>query len=147
MSFKKNTYPESWYPLCHSRDLKKGTPLLVRAFGGHIVLFRAEGKNPTAVSRYCPHMGTDLSKGTVVNGHLRCPFHHRTYGDKGQCLKAPGLSSDFKGPGLKSYPVLERFGLIFMYLGQRPLFDFPVFPRVQKEADYSIALRKNLKTP
>tara|TARA_Y100001970_G_scaffold292064_1_gene431750 strand:+ start:1249 stop:2211 length:963 start_codon:yes stop_codon:yes gene_type:complete len=144
---KKSAYPESWYPLCHSSDLKKGEPLLIEAFDGKLILFRSEDGSPSVVSRFCPHMGTDLSKGTVIKGALRCPFHHRTYGKKGECLKVPGLHEKIKGPGLKSYPTIEKFGLIFMYLGQRPLFDFPSFPRVQRDADFSTALRKDLKTP
>ena len=144
---KKSSYPESWYPLCYSKELKKGVPQLIEVFDGKLVLFRNEDGAPTVVSRFCPHMGTDLSKGAVIDGELRCPFHHRTYGKKGECLKVPGLNEDFKGPGLKSYPAVEKFGLIFMYLGQRPLFDFPVFPRVKGEAAFSMALRKNLKTP
>ena len=147
MSLKKTTYPESWYPLCHSRELKTSKPLLIRAFDGNLVLFRNEEGSPSVVSRYCPHMGTDLSKGALIEGELRCPFHHRTYGKKGECLKVPGLNEGFKAPGLKSYPAIEKFGLIFMYLGQKPLFDFPVFPRVKEEADFSLPLRKNLKTP
>ena len=31
MSFKKkSSYPESWYPLCYSKELKKGVPNLLR---------------------------------------------------------------------------------------------------------------------
>lgn len=147
LSFKKTSYPESWYPLCHSKDLKKDRPQLIKAFDGNLILFRNEEGTPSVVSRFCPHMGTDLSKGSVIKGELRCPFHHRTYGKKGECLKVPGLDADFKGPSLKSYPAIERFGLIFMYLGQNPLFEFPSFPRVEGEAAFSTALRKDLKTP
>ena len=153
MTSEKKRYPESWYPLCHSKDLKVRTPKLIDAFGGKLILFRDEEGLPVAVSSYCPHMGTDLSKASVIDGQLRCPFHHRTYGRGGKCLKVPGLQESFEidktfnPPGLKSYPTIEKFGLIFMYLGQTPLFDFPSFPRLDGEAAYSFALRKDLRTP
>ena len=144
---EKQRYPESWYPLCYSDELKMGKLLLLDVFDGELILFRGEEGAPGVVSRHCPHMGSDLSNGTIVNGKLQCPFHHRAYGIKGKCSNIPGSKKRQLGPHLKTFPLKECFGIIFLYFGSRPKFDFPTFPRVKEKAVFSKALRKKLNTP
>ena len=144
---EKQQYPESWYPLCHSTDLQKGKTLVIKAFDGELLLYRGESGEAGVVSRHCPHMGTDLKAGKVVGEVLQCPFHHRTYGADGQCLNIPGPSKKKGGASLKSYPLKECFGLLFIYFGKVPKFEFPTFSRVKKKAAFSKALKKELNTP
>ncbi|MDC0254470.1 Rieske 2Fe-2S domain-containing protein [Bacteriovoracales bacterium] len=144
---EKQRYPESWYPLCYSDELKMGKLLLLEVFDGELILFRSEEGTPGVVSRHCPHMGSDLSNGTIVKGRLQCPFHHRAYCIKGKCSNIPGSKKRQLGPHLKTFPLKEYFGIIFLYFGSRPKFDFPTFPRVKEKAVFSKALRKKLNTP
>jgi nitrite reductase/ring-hydroxylating ferredoxin subunit len=144
---EKQQYPESWYPLCHSSDLQREKTLVIEAFDGELLLFRGGNGKAGVVSRHCPHMGTDLKTGKIVEDELQCPFHHRTYGVNGQCLKIPGSSKKKGGASLKSYPLKECFGLLFIYFGEVPKFEFPTFKRVKKKAAFSKALKRDLKTP
>ena len=144
---EKQLYPESWYPLCHSKDLKKGKLLLLEVFDGELILFRGKEGRPGIVSRHCPHMGTDLSNGKIVDGKLRCPFHYRTYCIQGKCSSIPGSKRKNLGPHLKTFPLKECFGIVFLYFGSRPKFDFPTFSRVKEKAVFSKALTKELNTP
>ena len=67
-------YPEGWYVLARSDDLS-GKPMQVRVAGNDLVLFRDAGGRVRAIDAYCPHMGANLSDGTVRDGCIECPFH------------------------------------------------------------------------
>ncbi len=55
-------------------DVKEGALLTVLVAGRSVLLTRLKGR-VLAVSNYCPHMGMPMSKGTVEEGILRCPWH------------------------------------------------------------------------
>ncbi len=110
-----------WQPAALSEELAAGgAPLPVRLLGEDLVLFRDEDGLPGLLGRHCVHRGTDLSYGRVENGGLRCVYHGWLYDRAGRCLEQPGepARSDFCDKGRqKSYPCLERGGIIFAYLG------------------------------
>ena len=34
---------------------------------------------------WCPHLGADLSVGQIVDGRLRCAYHHWSFDGSGAC--------------------------------------------------------------
>ena len=86
-------YPEAWYPLCLSNELPRGKARRVAAFDSQLILFRAKNGQAGVVSRYCPHMGTDLTRGEVIGNRLRCPFPQRTYNTEGKLEEADSFHS------------------------------------------------------
>lgn len=78
-------YPQSWYPICLSKDVKTGKLLVQKAFGQDWVLFRGENNKIGMMSRHCAHMGADLAIGKIVNGKIECPLHHWHYDTSGHC--------------------------------------------------------------
>ncbi|MEX2356231.1 MAG: Rieske 2Fe-2S domain-containing protein [Thermaerobacterales bacterium] len=80
---------------------------IVRAGGLPILLMWQEGR-VRAVDNRCPHMGYPLSKGSVCDGIIRCPWHHFRYDlDSGGCLTG--------GPyDLPVFPVEIRDGRIWV---------------------------------
>jgi phenylpropionate dioxygenase-like ring-hydroxylating dioxygenase large terminal subunit len=80
------------------------------------------------VGRSCPHRGTDLAYGRLEDGGLRCAFHGWLFDVTGQCLQTPAepegskLCANIKH---KAYPVVERSGILFAYMGPG---DPPAFP-------------------
>lgn len=116
--------PEAWYFTFQSRDLK---PRQIRSFillNQKIVIFRGSSGKVHALDSFCPHMGTDLEKGKVIGDRLQCFFHHWEFDGKGLCQKIPALlGADLKNGvdhGLYSYPVEEKYGLIWIYAGKVP---------------------------
>ena len=81
--------PDSWYPICSARDLKRDRPLPIQAFDREWVLFRTGAGVCAAVQRYCCHMGTDLALGNVTENSLRCPLHHWRFDGDGKCVDIP----------------------------------------------------------
>ncbi len=69
-------FPNTWYPICLSKELKPNTLKKVKIAGKEFIIFRDENKLVSAINKNCPHMGVDLSYGTVKNNCVVCPFHH-----------------------------------------------------------------------
>ncbi len=100
----------------------------VRLLGEDLVLYRS-GTSYSLIQRNCPHRGADLAYGRIEPDGLRCSFHGWKFGDRGQCVETP---AEPEGSRLcehiktVSYPVVEKSGILFAYLGAG---EPPAFPR------------------
>jgi len=74
-----------------------------------------------------------LSSGAVEGDWLRCPFHGWAYAGDGRCTLIPSNGADSpipNGARARAYPVQERGGYIWVYMGvacgrQRPVLEVP----------------------
>jgi phthalate 4,5-dioxygenase oxygenase subunit len=109
-----------WHPIALSHEVRPDEPTPVKVLSEELVLFREDNGNLGLVGMYCPHRCADLSYGRVEDGGLRCLYHGWLFDAKGRCLDQPAEPVDSR---LKerikhtAYPVTERGGLIFAYLG------------------------------
>ncbi len=110
-----------WMPAALSEELAGERPVVaVRLLGENLVLFRNQQGELGLIQRHCPHRGADLLYGRLENGGLRCVFHGWLFDPSGQCLEQPGepeSSQMYKQICAISYPVVEKNGIIFAYLG------------------------------
>lgn len=120
-----------WQPVALVDELEGKRPVrAVKLMGQDFVLFRDENGNLGMLDRDCPHRGADLSKGRIEGGGLRCLFHGWAFNVKGDCLETPAepesskLSTHIRQG---AYPVVERSGIIFAYLGEGEPPAFPEF--------------------
>ena len=113
-------HPEHWYPLAWSKDLKTGKPLAVRFAGDPIVLVRPPTGAPYALEDRCAHRQVPLHNGVVSPTGLRCGYHGWTYDGTGACVDVPYLGKGKLPNGVRSYPLEERGGLVFVYTGNNP---------------------------
>lgn len=120
-----------WQPIALIEELDGPRPVrAVRALGQDFVLFRDEAGRLGLIDRGCPHRGTDLAFGRLEDGGLRCPFHGWLFDVNGQCLDTP---AEPEGSTLctrirtRSYPVQQRAGIVFAYLGPGAAPALPAF--------------------
>jgi phenylpropionate dioxygenase-like ring-hydroxylating dioxygenase large terminal subunit len=76
----------------------------------------------------CIHRGASLGLGKVKGNHVQCPYHGWQFDGDGRCRTIPSLGSGAKVPGrarVDSYPVEERYGLVFAFLGDLPAAERP----------------------
>ncbi|HUN31952.1 MAG TPA: aromatic ring-hydroxylating dioxygenase subunit alpha [Trebonia sp.] len=111
-----------WQPVALSEELQAERPVVAaRVLGEDLVLFRNDAGAIGLIDRRCAHRGADLSLGRLEDGGLRCYFHGWLYGPGGSCLDIPAepagspLKSKVK---IRSYPVTERNGIVWAYLGE-----------------------------
>ena len=118
-----------WHPVGLVADAA-ATPKAVRVLGEDLVLFRDGGGRPGLVWARCCHRGTTLYYGKVEERGIRCCYHGWLFDVEGRCLEQPcepqrGVHREkLRQPW---YPVVERYGLIFAYMG--PAEKKPVLPR------------------
>src|SRR5919201_3196531 len=109
---------DHWYIAARAGDLRR-RPIARTLFGTPLVLFRDAAGVATALLDRCRHRNMALSAGRVVAGCVECPYHGWRYDAGGRCAEIPAL-----GPGavprvkpLRAYPVLERDGYVWVFMG------------------------------
>ena len=119
-----------WHPVglgSHATN----TPREVRLLGEDLVLFRDGAGRAGLVWSRCCHRGTTLYYGKVEERGIRCCYHGWLYDVEGHCLDQPcepdGGVKYRKRVRQPWYPVEERYGLIFAYMG--PPEKKPLLPR------------------
>ncbi len=121
--------PNGWYLLFYSDELPAGEVRPVRAFGEELVAFRTADGRAAVLDAYCPHLGAHLGHGgTVEEDGVRCPFHAWRWGADGECLAVPYAKRIPPNAAIRSYPVLERNGMLFAWYhaeGAGPSFEIP----------------------
>ncbi|HVL59060.1 MAG TPA: aromatic ring-hydroxylating dioxygenase subunit alpha [Burkholderiaceae bacterium] len=120
-----------WHPIGLSQDATT-TPKPLRILGEDLILFRDRQGRPGLLYPRCAHRGTTLYYGRVEERGIRCCYHGWLFDVEGRCLEQPcepdgGRNRDrVRQPW---YPVQERYGLIWAYLG--PPQKRPVLPRYE----------------
>jgi vanillate O-demethylase monooxygenase subunit len=123
-TFVRNT----WYVACRSDEVGD-KPLGRTICNERVVFYRGEQGKVAALEDFCPHRGAPLSLGFVKEGRLVCGYHGLEMGCQGKALAMPGQRvGGF--PAIRSFPVEERHGFVWLWPGDAPLADassIPVF--------------------
>lgn len=130
------TFHQSWFPLALGRDLGEGQVIGRDFLGTRVVLYRDPDGKPLVQSAYCPHLGADLSVGQLVEGQIRCAYHHWRFDRAGRCVDIPTGDKIPPGARIWTYPSAEAWGLIWAFNGEAPLFPLPRIPDIE-ECDLS----------
>src|SRR4051812_11299276 len=104
----------SWYVAAWPDDVGN-KPLARTIIGEPVVLIRTSA-GVAAFEDRCPHRRMPLSQGSVIDDRLVCAYHGLTFDSLGNCVKVPGQAST-QGIRLRSYPVVERWGFIWIWMG------------------------------
>ena len=119
-----------WHPVGLAADAC-ATPKQVRVLGEDLILFRTGEGRAGLVHPRCAHRGASLYYGRVEAEGIRCCYHGWKFAPDGRCLDQPcepdggALKGNVRQPW---YPVEERYGLVFAYLG--PAERKPLLPRI-----------------
>jgi phenylpropionate dioxygenase-like ring-hydroxylating dioxygenase large terminal subunit len=125
-------YHQSWFPLALASDLVPGQPLGRDFLGTRVVLYRDAAGRAIVQGAFCPHLGADLSVGQVVDGQIRCAYHHWRFDCSGRCSDIPAGDKIPPGARIPTYPSAEAWGLIWAFNGAAPLFPVPGIPGVEE---------------
>lgn len=134
-----------WQPVALTEELDTERPVVpLRVLGEDLVLFKNADGSLGLIDRRCAHRGADLSLGRLEDGGLRCYFHGWLYGGQGQCMDTPAepvgskLASKVK---IKSYPVLERNGIVWGYLGPGVAPELPALDCFAAPEEFTFAFK------
>lgn len=134
-------FTQSWFPICLSGDVAVGAVKGYDFLDGRVIVFRDSTGRAHVMSAYCPHLGADLSfGGIVVDDTVRCPFHYFRYDKTGRCVATGAGDPPPPTARLFNYPTAERFGVVFAFNGEKPLFDLPAMPKPDAKLKYKVGV-------
>jgi phenylpropionate dioxygenase-like ring-hydroxylating dioxygenase large terminal subunit len=123
-----------WYVADDSDAIPKGGRKRIRLCGLDFVLWRNDAGEAFCLSDVCIHRGASLGGGKVVEGSIECPYHGWRFGGDGVCNRIPSLGKDAAIPPrarVDSYPIIERYGWIWVFLGDQVEAERPPLPELE----------------
>jgi len=133
-----------WQPVALVDEMKGERPVkAVRLLGENLVLYRTSNQY-SLMQRHCPHRGADLAYGRLEADGLRCSFHGWKFDAAGKCMETP---AEPQGSRLcdhirtVSYPVVEKSGVLFAYMGEGQAPGFPAFDCFVAPDAYTFAFK------
>jgi phenylpropionate dioxygenase-like ring-hydroxylating dioxygenase large terminal subunit len=128
-----------WIPALLAEELPAADcpPVRVKLLSERLLAFRDSNGRLGLIDEFCAHRGISLWFGRNEECGLRCPYHGWKYDVSGQCIDIPSEPEHSTFPQrvkLRSYPLVERGGVLWAYLGppeqQPPLpeWEFAIVP-------------------
>jgi phenylpropionate dioxygenase-like ring-hydroxylating dioxygenase large terminal subunit len=123
-----------WYAAIWSNDLND-RPVGRTFLNEKVVLFRNASGQVAALEDCCCHRAAPLSKGELAGDYLACGYHGLKYDISGQCIEVPGQSIVPRGAKVRSYPVRETWGVVWIWMGEPAKADESRIPNLYWLAD------------
>jgi len=131
-----------WLPILLAEELPEAdcAPVRVKVLSERLIAFRDSEGKLGLIDEFCPHRGASLWFARNEECGLRCPYHGWKFDVSGQCVDVPsepaesGYANKIK---VTSYPVIEKGGVIWTYMGkpenkpEEPNYEFAIVPREQ----------------
>ena len=107
----------SWYVAAWDHELIDGKKLARMLLERPIVLYRGASGKVVALDDRCCHRAAPLSMGRIEGDDIRCMYHGMKFDTSGKCIQIPGQDIIPPKLGVRSYPVVERYNLIWIWMG------------------------------
>ncbi|MEQ8349002.1 MAG: aromatic ring-hydroxylating dioxygenase subunit alpha [Sneathiellaceae bacterium] len=120
-----------WYVAGWSSEIPANTAdgLLARTIVNlPVVLWRDTGGAAIAFEDRCCHRGAPLSRGRIEGDALRCMYHGLKFDRAGQCIEIPSQDRVPPQARVRSFPVVERHGWAWIWMGDPALADEALIP-------------------
>ncbi len=119
-----------WQPALLASEVPEndGAPVRVRLLGEDLVAFRDTNGKVGLVDAYCPHRRAPMFFGRNEECGLRCVYHGWKFDVNGDCADMPSEPADTPLKAkvkIKSYPTVEKGGLIWAYMGPKESMPAP----------------------
>ncbi|QRX81727.1 aromatic ring-hydroxylating dioxygenase subunit alpha [Glaciimonas sp. PAMC28666] len=111
MTYLQNT----WYAAAWDHEVT-GKFLARTLLDQPVMFYRDVFGKAVALADRCAHRFAPLSGGKLVDGVVECPYHGLRYGSDGICVHNPHGNIP-KAAKVTAYPLLERYGMIWIWMG------------------------------
>jgi phenylpropionate dioxygenase-like ring-hydroxylating dioxygenase large terminal subunit len=112
----------AWYVAAWDNEVDRGLKP-VRVLGENIVLYRKTDGKVAALEDACPHRKLPLSMGRIKGDDIECGYHGLTFDCTGTCTRVPGAEKIPHVARVQSYPIAERYGLLWIWMGEAQAAD------------------------
>lgn len=113
----------TWYVAAWDYELIDGQLIARTLLEQPVVLYKGDNGRPVALDDRCAHRGARLSNGRLEGDCVRCMYHGLKFDASGKCVQIPGQDNIPPKLGVRSYPVLERDHLVWIWMGDPALAD------------------------
>ncbi|MFM9968843.1 MAG: Rieske 2Fe-2S domain-containing protein [Burkholderiales bacterium] len=117
-----------WYVAAWDREVTRDKPFARTILNQPIVFYRRADGTPGALEDRCCHRHAQLSLGVVVGDDLRCGYHGLKFDATGNCNEIPGQNHIPPDARIRSYPILECWNWIWIWLGDPAMADKSLIP-------------------
>ena len=93
-----------------------------------LVLYRTQAGAAVALEDRCAHRGYPLSPGRLVGDDIECGYHGFTFDCSGACVRVPAQDIIPKQAFVRSFPLVEKDGWVWIWTGQKELADVSKVP-------------------
>ncbi|MGJ3507649.1 Rieske 2Fe-2S domain-containing protein [Enemella sp. A6] len=122
--FPKN----AWYVAAFAEEVTT-RPMHRLLVDADVVLYRTADGTPVALMDRCPHRGYPLSEGGVTVGdNIQCQYHGLQFGPDGHCRVVPSGDRRPERIRVRSYPLVERYELLWIWVGDPEACDPDLIP-------------------
>lgn len=112
----------AWYVAAWSEEITEALQQVI-LLGEKVCMFRDSTGCVIALDDACPHRKMPLSRGRRKGDAVECGYHGLTFNCAGQCIVAPGQGSIPSNARVHAYPIEERYGLVWIWMGNPALAD------------------------
>lgn len=124
---ERNWPLNSWWVVAHGSEVGS-TPIMRWVAEMPIAIYRTSSGEPAALHNRCPHRWAPLHLGEVVGDDLVCPYHGFQFANSGQCVNVPTQEKTPSAIRVRSFPVQERYGFIWLWTGDEERADPELIP-------------------
>ena len=117
-----NFLKNAWYVAALSTEVERILKP-VRLLSEAIVLYRTQDGKPVALEDACPHRKLPLSMGRIKGDTVECGYHGLTFDCAGKCVDAATQDRIPPFAVVRSYPALDKYGLLWIWMGDALLAD------------------------
>lgn len=110
-----------WVPLLQSSEIAEpdGPQVRIQVLGEKLLAFRDSEGKVGVIDEFCSHRGVSLFFGRNEEGGIRCAYHGVKFDRNGQCVDVPSSPQACARMHIKSYPTVERGGIVWAYMGPK----------------------------
>jgi len=124
-----NLRAPAWHPVASSEDLPFRHVFHGQLLGQELAIWRADDGNVNVWENRCLHRGVRLSIGINEGAELKCQYHGWRYANRSAgCTYIPAHPADAPARRIanRTYPAVERHGLVWSAVGETPAFEDPL---------------------
>lgn len=131
----KKKYPVNCWWVAATVEEVGRTPLARSMLQQRVVLFRTSDGAPCALMDRCPHRWTPLSRGTIIDDEVVCPYHGFRFNVKGACTHVPTEHRPPKALRVRSYPAKDHGPFVWVWMGDPASADPALLPSITSPND------------
>jgi phenylpropionate dioxygenase-like ring-hydroxylating dioxygenase large terminal subunit len=118
----------AWYVAAWDHEVTR-KPMARRIADRPLALYRTEDGKAVALADACWHRLAPLSMGkTIGKDGIQCPYHGIVYNSAGRCASMPAQESINPSATVPSFPVVERYRFVWVWLGDPTKADPDLVP-------------------